>query len=212
MNHDDWVVGSIETHEQSVGGARCLDFTNTVSARGFATATDRLATYADLVAWGVENHALDPATAAALLAQAEARPAEAAHVLEEARALREAIYRLVFAQSQGLPPDAADLDLLNRALGPALNHLRLMPGTTHCVWGWDAAVQPLDRMLWPVVRSAAELLTSDELRRVHRCAGDTCGWLFIDRSKNHSRRWCDMKECGNVAKVRRHRRRKAGQE
>ena len=63
-------------------------------------------------------------------------------------------------------------------------------------------------MLWPVARSAADLLTSDDLGRVRECAGERCNWLFIDRSKNHSRRWCDMQDCGNVAKVRRYRSRK----
>jgi predicted RNA-binding Zn ribbon-like protein len=62
-------------------------------------------------------------------------------------------------------------------------------------------------MLWPVVRSAAELLTSDELGRVRECAADNCAWLFLDRSKNRSRRWCDMAVCGNRDKVRRFRQR-----
>ena len=61
-----------------------------------------------------------------------------------------------------------------------------------------------DRMLWPVTRSAAELLVSGELSRVRTCANDTCGWLFMDTSKNRSRRWCDMNDCGNRAKARRH--------
>ena len=84
-------------------------------------------------------------------------------------------------------------------------NLRLLPHEGHFDLEWDPDGSSLERPLWPIVRSAAELLTSGELARVHKCASDRCGWLFVDRSKNHSRRWCDMKECGNVAKVRRYR-------
>ena len=75
-------------------------------------------------------------------------------------------------------------------------------------WEWTGDEAALDRMLWPVVGSAADLLTSEDLDRVGECQGDGCGWLFIDMSRNHSRRWCDMGDCGNRAKARRHYRRK----
>src|ERR671930_579256 len=65
-----------------------------------------------------------------------------------------------------------------------------------------------DDVLAPVVWSAAELLTSGPLERVRECPGDdTCGWLFLDTSRNGSRRWCDMRTCGNRAKARRYYRR-----
>src|SRR5207302_22567 len=67
-----------------------------------------------------------------------------------------------------------------------------------------AEEETLDRMLWPVIRSAADLLVSGEAQRVRRCASETCDWLFLDTSRNHSRRWCDMSGCGNRAKARRH--------
>jgi predicted RNA-binding Zn ribbon-like protein len=57
---------------------------------------------------------------------------------------------------------------------------------------------------WWVARSAAELLTSKELTSVRECAGYDCGRLFMDGTKNRSRRWCDMASCGNRAKGRRH--------
>ena len=62
----------------------------------------------------------------------------------------------------------------------------------------------LDRPLWPVLRSAAALLTSDDIARIRECAAERCAWLFIDHSRNRSRRWCDMRDCGNRAKARRH--------
>ncbi|HSH12932.1 MAG TPA: CGNR zinc finger domain-containing protein, partial [Desulfurivibrionaceae bacterium] len=87
-----------------------------------------------------------------------------------------------------------------------LAQARLVPGEDHFEWGWSDA-GGLRRLLWPIVRSAAELLTSEKLERVGQCAGDSCGWLFLDTSRNRSRRWCEMEHCGNRAKARRHYRR-----
>jgi predicted RNA-binding Zn ribbon-like protein len=185
----------------------CLDFTNTVSARGSDAARDRLKTYADLAAWGEEAGALDGEAAAALLQEAAMDAASAERVLERAVALREALYRIFVAQAEGLTPSACDVDRLNAELKQAAARRRLEAGPAQYVWDWEPGGRALDQALWRVAASAADLLTSGELDRVRRCAGDECGWLFIDRSKNRSRRWCDMKECGNVAKVRRYRRR-----
>ena len=68
---------------------------------------------------------------------------------------------------------------------------------------WASGGPALYRVLWPVVRSAAELLTSEDLRCVRKCAASDCGWIFLDTSRNRRRRWCDMRACGNRAKVRR---------
>jgi predicted RNA-binding Zn ribbon-like protein len=72
------------------------------------------------------------------------------------------------------------------------------------VWEWINMDQYLDSVLWAVARSAAELLLSDELQHLRICAADNCAWLFLDRTKNQRRRWCDMKVCGNRVKARRH--------
>jgi predicted RNA-binding Zn ribbon-like protein len=104
-------------------------------------------------------------------------------------------------------PAADDLAVLNANVAASYPYLRLAGGEPRFVWTWAEGGDKLDQILWPVVRSAAEALTSGELERIRMCAGEHCGWLFIDRSKNRSRRWCDMQECGNVAKVRRYRRR-----
>ena len=99
---------------------------------------------------------------------------------------------------------AADLDALNATLARALPHLRIVPEADAYAWNWAGEEDALDSMLWPVARSAGDLLTSDELKRVGECQGDGCGWLFLDMSRNRSRRWCDMGDCGNRAKARRH--------
>jgi predicted RNA-binding Zn ribbon-like protein len=130
-------------------------------------------------------------------------------VAELARALelREAIYRIFSAVIQRAEPSKEDLGVLNAELAQAMGRLRVNPRKDGhgFAWGWADPID-LDDPLGPVVHSAATLLASDDLlSRLHQCGGDNCGWLFIDSSKNHSRRWCDMRDCGNRAKVRRHR-------
>jgi predicted RNA-binding Zn ribbon-like protein len=198
----------MEEHGHSTGGRLCLEFTNTISARDTGTPNERLHSYGDLLAWSEREGAVPAALVAQLAKVAESKPQAAGIALQSAVELREALYRIFTAHAGGNPPRGNDLALLNAILAHAMPHLRLAAGENGFAWRWDEEMVELDRMLWPVVRSAADLLTSDDLSRVRECAGEHCTWLFIDRSKNHSRRWCDMQECGNVAKVRRYRGRK----
>jgi predicted RNA-binding Zn ribbon-like protein len=131
-------------------------------------------------------------------------------VLERARELRETLYRIFGALAAEARPAEDDLARLNSELALTLARCRIEPEGAGFAWSWNEDSLALERPLWPIVRSAAELLTSPERALVKRCASDTCLWLFLDRTKNHARRWCDMKVCGNRAKVRRHRRRAAG--
>ena len=185
-----------------VGGVLCLDFANTRAGRDTDTPTEYLQDYADLVAWAEQVGLVDDGEL--LLAVARQRPADAEAVLTRALALREAIYGIFSHVAAGKPAPPADLDTLNLAVADALSRARVVAQPEGFSWGWAAEPDDLDRMLWPVARSAAELLTSDALSRVRECAGDGCGWLFLDTSRNRSRRWCDMRDCGNRAKVRRH--------
>jgi predicted RNA-binding Zn ribbon-like protein len=136
--------------------------------------------------------------------EAEQRPEEAAAVHRRAIALREAIYRIFSAVVRGEEASLSDVDVLNDEVSIGLAHARLTQRGGGFEWGWEAGEGALDRVLWVVARSAADLLTSDKLQRVTECASERCGWLFMDLSRNHSRRWCDMNECGNRAKARRH--------
>jgi len=82
---------------------------------------------------------------------------------------------------------------------------------SRCTWLWAEGGKALDCVLWPIARSAADLLTEGPLGAIRRCEGKGCGWLFLDTSRNRTRRWCDMRICGNRAKARRHHERmKAG--
>lgn len=190
------------------GGRLCIDFTNTVDARGSAQPRERLERYADLVAWSHQGGNLSPDQAGQLRAEAARRPDDAAAVLARARALREAIYRLFSAVTGNAPPSTADLATLNAELATALARARIVPEPDGFGWGWADHEAALDSPLWPVARSAAEVLTGDDRRALRVCAWDSCGWLFADTSKNRSRQWCDMRVCGNRAKARRHYERK----
>jgi predicted RNA-binding Zn ribbon-like protein len=187
-----------------IGGRVCLVFANTVGGSRHGYEREYLNNYADLVAWSRHAGLLTDSEGRQLMAEARRHPAGAAEIFERAIILRETIYRIFSAIAAGQSPAAADLNILNDALAEALTHLRVTPGKTGFAWTWHNQPGALDAMLWPIVQSAGELLTSAQIVQVRECAGDTCSWLFLDTSKNHSRRWCDMKDCGNRAKAKRH--------
>jgi len=181
-----------------------LDFANTVEWHASRQPEEQLNSYADLVAWARSVGLINEAAADRLLQAADRRPAEAAAVLEKAIALREAIYHIISNQASGYPPHPNDLALLNAALAQAHRRLRLVADEAGFSWTWAGDPDELDYLLWPVARSAADLLVSPDLERVGVCADERgCGWLFIDSSKNHSRRYCGT-GCLNRAKQKRH--------
>ncbi len=191
------------------GGAVCLDFANTLGDRPRGR-QEHLAAWTDLVAWGEQAGLLSARAARALRAQYAARPGPAGRALARALDLRECLYRVFHAQAAGEAPAAADLDRLNAWLAAAMPHARLERQDGTYRWGWTAGDPSIDRLLWPVVRSAADLVVSDERASVRECASDTCSWLFIDRSRTKRRRWCSMTTCGNRAKARRFYQRQVG--
>jgi len=190
------------SHWALLGGALCLDFTNTRSRNPAEKNFDFFWDYPALLQWGLQLELLTPAQADARLDLAGGRAGEAQAAVERARELRESIYAVFAAVAGGQAAPAADLAALNTAWGEALRHLQVSPGLGNFDWAWVGADGALDSLLWPVAQSAAELLISDNLNRVKRCGG--CGWLFLDTTRDGRRRWCDMKVCGNRAKARRH--------
>jgi len=183
------------------GGALCLDFSNTWEHRD-QPETDRIRNYADLVVFARQSGFIDEETEASLGKQALRQASAATAVLNKALKLRDALYRIFSARAADRDVAETDLDLLNSVLAGALAQLRLQPELD--TFGWTWVTTGLEFPLWPVARSAADLLTSDDLDRVRECEADNCDWLFIDRSRSRSRRWCSMGSCGNRAKARRH--------
>lgn len=198
-----------EKEFSEVGGWPALDFVNTVS--GLPTGTlseERFERYEDLVAWGQKHELLDEAAARRMLSGASRRPGKAKEVLERGRALRAAIFRVFTDVAAERKPDPSALEHLNAELAAAMPHARLEHAGEGFAWSWHNPGAELESVLWPIAKSAADLLVSHKLERVRSCQNDTCGWLFLDLSKNRSRRWCSMSDCGNTAKARRHYHRK----
>ncbi|HEU5440088.1 MAG TPA: ABATE domain-containing protein [Ktedonobacterales bacterium] len=202
-----------------IGGHLALDFANTLGGRRGGSTRELLVTYADLIAWGLQASIIAPDEAERLVHAAQRDPSGAVLVFEQARRLREAIYALVVALMDGDAAPNADLAVLNGELAQALIHRRITTGSTGPVWTWDWRDDSvpggrerhrrlaLDAVLWPVAVAAGDLLTVRDHPPLRQCASDECSWLYLDTTRNHSRRWCDMKGCGNKAKVRRYRQR-----
>jgi predicted RNA-binding Zn ribbon-like protein len=192
------------------GGVLCLDFVNTLAWRLTDHPVEYLLSYEDLLTWGRQADLLAPDETKALSGRATTDLEDARAMLSRALALREAIHGVFSAAIAGKPQDEGALSALNRELSGALSRLRVVPaeGGSY-IWAWDRGGEegggpPLERPLWPVARSAAEILTSSKLGRVKVCAGVGCGWMFLDESRNASRRWCDSRACGNRERVRKH--------
>jgi predicted RNA-binding Zn ribbon-like protein len=185
------------------GGAVCLDFANTLGDRPQAT-QEKLHGMNDLLRFAEQAGTVNRTERVRLERLAAARPRAARNAFDQAIRFREAVYRVFSTLAAGGRPAPADLEALNRTVGPALGKLRIEARDDGFAWTWSAPGPGFDHVLWPVARSAAELLTSSEAVRIRECAGTSCGWLFVDRSRTQRRRWCDMNVCGNRAKARRH--------
>lgn len=200
--------GTRAATDEMVGGRLCLDFANTVHCYRSTEILDEIKSYADLVNWSRQAGVISDREARRLLRRAAEHPVKANAALERGRALRKAIFSLFAGIAREDAPHRDDLKILNAALAEAMVRARVVATDDGFAWGWAEDDEALEQILWPIARSAGDLLTSDELNRTRECGGDVCTWLFIDTSKNRSRRWCDMKGCGNRAKSRRHYERK----
>lgn len=189
-----------------VGGSLCLDFVNTLGERGSLEMRDKLVRFRDLIRWSEQAGIIKHAEANRILQLAEAHGSTARTVLKRAIALREALYRIFKSHVQVRKPLRADLKMLNREIRAMRARESLAYSAGDFRWIWDED-DTLDRPLWPVVLSAAKLMTSSNLRLLRQCDDEKCGWMFLDTSRNHSRHWCDMRDCGNRAKVARFRQR-----
>ena len=185
-----------------VGGHLALDFVNTVDGDPDGeTGFENLQSHRDLVAWSGRVSLLSRDEATVLVRAANRRPEEAKAVHLEALALRDALYGIFRAIAEDEDPLSGSLEILRRYECEALSRGRLARGDDGFGWEWTDAGD-LAKVLWPVAHAATELLTSGGLDRLKRCAG--CHWLFLDASRNRSRRWCTMEVCGTHEKARRY--------
>jgi predicted RNA-binding Zn ribbon-like protein len=203
-----------------VGARPCLDFVNTVGGRvssperaratpDFAdhVTRDDIPDYESLLRWSTFASLMRRSEAHRLRDRARRSAPAAKRVLRRALRLREALYRIGKALVEGWSPPSADLGVLDREVRKARRRQRLVARRRRVATDWIRDPTRMDRMLWPVALSAATLFASDDVDQLKQCGGSDCGWLFVDTTRNHSRQWCQMADCGNLAKVRRFRQR-----
>jgi len=191
-----------------VAGDPALDLINTVDWTARGLEDERLGLPADLVHWAAGAGVLDRAGAEQLIRAAARHPREAGRALGRARLTRLVLHDLFGTLAAGAPTDQA-LARFNRLLSDALDRVevvrtggRTRPGFA---WGWRGLAERPEALLAPVLWSAARLLTSPDVERIRVCGGTDCGWMYVDRSRNGFRRWCQMRTCGTREKTRRRR-------
>lgn len=187
-----------------VAGHVALDFANTLDNRYMADRTVNLIpTYQDFLRFCEQSAIIGPSQAN-LLTQLPQSKDEA---LQQISSLREVLERVFVAIARKTQVDPADLNYLTQVINEAMQHRVLEATGEKIEWNWRGLESNAVGPLWPIALAAADLLVSDNIKRVRECGSETCRWLFLDLSKNHSRRWCDMKICGNRVKARAHYRR-----
>jgi len=186
-------------------GDLSLNFANTQDWHASEKPVENLKSYADLVTWGEQAGLVSPEYAIQMHRLANEHPEDATNAFAFAVQVREDLYRVFSHRYTGEPIREDDLALLNSVVSQARAHMQLTPADGEIHWEWTPEINGANLILWPVARAAADLLTSDKASKVRVCEDDRgCGYLFIDQTKNHSRRWCSMDSCGNRAKARRH--------
>jgi predicted RNA-binding Zn ribbon-like protein len=194
-----------------IGGHLALDFANTAGWHASEDRIEHLPDYEEVAAWARRAGVVSARAASRLRRHAARRPRQAARALRHARALRELLYRIFTAIARQRRPSGEDLIQLHAEQAAALRQ-----GTPH--WGgagveirWSDDPPDLERPLYPIALAAGALVASPPPGRLRQCGNHPCGWLFIDTSRNGTRRWCSSEECGNISRVRRFRARRAPQ-
>jgi predicted RNA-binding Zn ribbon-like protein len=184
-----------------LGNHPCLDFVNTVDDRvhGFH---DSLTDYASLVSWALRVDLIDSDDAEELRRLSEESGSQMVRSFRRAIRLRERLYSIFSAIAAGSDPATTDLDALQATFAAGMAQARLRHHGEGLAWSWRETRSSLDRISWGVARTALDLLFSDAVNRMKLCPGHDCGWLFLDLSRNRSRRWCSMDSCGSRAKMR----------
>ena len=193
---------------QYIGGDPAIDLVNTVDWTSGGPENERLTDFDGLIRWAEGAGVLSAKGASSLRAEGRAKPREAESTYRNAVKARAVLQRLFRAIAEGEPSGDA-LDDFNRLLGQALERMQVTPESGKrstglpLKLGWAGQGERLESVLWPVLWSAASLIVSDEASRIRICGGPDCGWMYVDRSRNQLRRWCQMETCGTREKSRR---------
>jgi len=187
------------------GGALCLDFCNSGQGMRGSRQSEWISSFGDLVDWLEAAEAIPHAHAVRWRRAGETAPGAATAAWKHAIVLRETLFRVFDAAARGMDAARADLEAIEAAFAATLAASRFERYDEGYAWRLDPEATAPRTIVQPIVKSAVDLLTSGKLSRLRQCGSETCSWLFLDETKNRSRRWCEMASCGNLAKVRRHR-------
>jgi predicted RNA-binding Zn ribbon-like protein len=188
---------------QLVAGHPALDLVNTLDYRYRGTTTEEnLNTWDDLVRFLAESGILGEGKARKLR-RIESTAAERSAVLAQAIALRETIADIAYALLDGVEIPGDALERFDAFAKEAATHRHLIAAESRLEWKWEGVTRYVDSPVWLLAQSSAELLLSERVAQMRGCASESCRWLFLDTSKNGTRRWCEMKTCGNRMKARR---------
>jgi predicted RNA-binding Zn ribbon-like protein len=183
-------------------GVVCLDLINTLDNRPSGEPKELLTSFIDLARFGEDSLILDPNQVEKFFKDSQTSPQQTKEALARAIELREALFAIFSAVMKKNEAPVGAMQTLNACLRGAGDHSQLVQRNGHFSWSLRERFS-YDAALWPIAQSAADLLVSDQLAFVRTCSSPTCEWFFLDTSKNHRRRWCNMKLCGNRDKVRR---------
>jgi predicted RNA-binding Zn ribbon-like protein len=187
---------------QLIAGDAALDLVNTLDWRFRESGPEELIwSYDDLVSFAEQSKLLSAKQAKQLKGETSAYAGD--RVLAEARELREALADSIYSSLGGLNVSGAPLKTLEKFFQAARAQTRLVRDGARLRWDWVGAETKAEFPMWALTRAAARLMLSEGAVRVRACDNPECRWLFLDTSKNHTRRWCDMKICGNRMKARR---------
>ena len=187
-----------------IAGDLSLNFANTITWDVDGPRADQLGRYRDFVRWAREAGLLTPESSARLLETAERETERARGALERALTARRLIREVFHARASEQLVPVETLDALSTRIAEGLSLSRIVPRGERFAREWTRDPTDLDQVIRPVLSAAADLLLSERVALVRECANQHCGWLFLDESRNHMRRWCDMRVCGSRAKARRH--------
>ncbi|MET8278524.1 CGNR zinc finger domain-containing protein [Micromonospora sp. NPDC005174] len=194
-----------------VGGHPVLDLVNTLERGGGSSPHDHLSDSSDLLRWSVRVGVLGDGEADQVDRAWHDEPAAAHAGLVAVRDIREGLHLVMLSLitdadggTAGDPVEAgAALVALHERWAGAAARARLVldPSGVRLAYGTVPAMVVPDR----IAEAALDLMLTADLTRVHRCPvrEGGCGWLFLDQSRNGSRRWCRMADCGNTVKARR---------
>jgi predicted RNA-binding Zn ribbon-like protein len=196
-----WIASDI------VGGNSALDLVNTVSGWGYEP-EDWVPDMESFLIWARLSGLLDKRETKQAARLAESSPAAAGRALASVKELRFALWSLVTSLQQRKPAKANDLSVINEWVRRLALSEQVTVKRGKIEFAFNGDISGLERIGLRVTAAALALLKNPPAGRIKTCPGENCGWKFLDRSKNRSRRWCDMAVCGNLVKAREYRARK----